>query len=209
LPTPIFLKELVEGVVAGKKNLDQVTVFLDRDGVINVDRRDYVKSWDEFQFLPEVFEALRILAERGFRVVIITNQSAVNRGLMTLDDLNEIHAKMLEEIRSHGGDIEAIYFCPHRPDEDCGCRKPKPGLVRQAAADLGIDLARSYLVGDSDKDVELARSLGIKCVRINEKADEETTSEEFPWTLEHPLCMRSLREAVDRILHDIKDFGLP
>jgi histidinol-phosphate phosphatase family protein len=192
-----------------KKNLDRKTVFLDRDGVINVDRRDYVKSWSEFRFLPRVFEALRLLKKNDIRVVIITNQSAVNRGLMTLDTLLEIHEKMLNAIKTHGGEIEAIYYCPHTPAENCECRKPKPGMVRQAVRDLKIDLSLSYLVGDSEKDVELARSVGVKCVRVSGRISEKRSSRGREWTPDRPVLAKSLRKAVYCILRDIRDFKDP
>jgi D-glycero-D-manno-heptose 1,7-bisphosphate phosphatase len=179
-------------------------VFLDRDGVINVDRRDYVKSWAEFNFLPQVFEALRLLKKNNLRVVVITNQSAVHRGLMSISTLREIHEKMLRAIEKRGGHIEAIYYCPHRPDEKCECRKPKPGMVLKAKKDLKIDLTQSYLVGDSKKDVELARSVKVKCVRILKKASQRPSSVDREWTLERPISARTLRDAVDHILQDLK-----
>jgi D-glycero-D-manno-heptose 1,7-bisphosphate phosphatase len=187
----------------------RVVVFLDRDGVINVDRRDYVKLWSEFKFLPKVFEALRLLKKNNLRVVVITNQSAVHRGLMSISTLREIHEKMLTAIEVKGGRIEAIYFCPHIPDEKCNCRKPKPGMVLRAKKDLKIDLSRSYLVGDSKKDVELARSVGVKCVRITEKSAKKRASHPTQWTPGHPLSARNLREAVDRILQDTQKFKIP
>jgi D,D-heptose 1,7-bisphosphate phosphatase len=180
-------------------------VFLDRDGVINVDRRDYVKSWSEFKFLPRVFEALRLLKENDIRAIIITNQSAVNRGLMTLDTLLEINEKMLDAIRKHGGDLQAIYYCPHTPAEDCECRKPKSGMVRNAVKNLKIDLSVSYLVGDSEKDVELARSVKVKGVKIVEKAASRLSPQRLDWTRRKPILATSLRAAVDLILHDIKN----
>jgi D-glycero-D-manno-heptose 1,7-bisphosphate phosphatase len=180
-------------------------VFLDRDGVINVDRRDYVKSWAEFRFLPEVREALRLLRENKLRVVIVTNQSAVHRGLMSISTLRGIHEKMLRAIEASGGRIDAIYYCPHRPDEKCECRKPKPGMVLKAVKDLKIDLARSYFVGDSEKDVELAQSLAIKCIRITERTSHCTRVEGQGWTKKNPISARSLLEAVNYILHDLEE----
>lgn len=191
-----------------KKKIFKGVIFLDRDGVINVDRQDYVKSWAEFKFLPRVFEALGLLRKNNLRVVIVTNQSAVHRGLMSIDTLEDIHKKMLRAIESNGGHIEAIYFCPHTPGENCQCRKPKPGMVRKAVKDLKIDLSLSYLVGDSEKDVELARSLGVKCVRITEKCAEKRASHDVQWTPDHPLSAKSFHEAADRILQDIEEFGL-
>jgi D-glycero-D-manno-heptose 1,7-bisphosphate phosphatase len=180
-------------------------VFLDRDGVINVDRRDYVKSWSEFEFLPRVFEALRLLKENDIRAIIITNQSAVNRGLMTLDTLLEIHKKMLEAIRKHGGEIQAIYYCPHTPAENCECRKPKSGMVRNAVKDLKIDLSVSYLVGDSEKDIQLARSVKIKGIKITEKTASELASRPLGWTRRKPILATSLWEAVGFVLRDLKE----
>jgi D-glycero-D-manno-heptose 1,7-bisphosphate phosphatase len=192
-----------------KRKQPRGAVFLDRDGVINVDRSDYVKSWSEFKFLPHVFEALRLLRKNNLRVIVVTNQSALHRGLMSISTLQGIHEKMLRAIEKRGGRIEAIYFCPHRPDEKCKCRKPKPGLVLKAKKDLKIDLSRSYLVGDSKKDVELAQSLGVKCVRITEKSRKKRASLAPPWTPDHPLSAKSLREAVDRILQDIRELRPP
>jgi histidinol-phosphate phosphatase family protein len=186
-----------------KKRSPQGVVFLDRDGVINVDRRDYVKSWAEFKFLPRVFEALRILRKKKLPVVVITNQSAIHRGLMSISTLREIHEKMLRAIEKRGGRIEAIYFCPHRPDENCKCRKPKPGMVLKAVKDLKIDLSRSYLVGDSRKDVELAQSLRMKCIRISKEGSAFSPSKREECTGENPISAKSLREAVNRILYDL------
>ena len=187
-----------------KKHSPEGAVFLDRDGVINVDRRDYVKSWVEFKFLPQVFEALRILNKNKLRVIVVTNQSAVNRGLMSIDTLKEIHRKMLAQVEKHSGRIEAIYYCPHTPSEGCECRKPKPGMVLRAVKEHAINLARSYVVGDSERDVELARSLEIKCVRVMEKSPATSSLKNRDWTAKHPIVGKSLREAADYILHDLK-----
>jgi len=139
-------------------------VFLDRDGVINQNRPDYVKSWAEFAFLPGVFAPLRRLAESDFAVVVISNQSAVGRGLLARQDLEEIHRQMIREIEAAGGRIDAIEVCPHHPAAGCTCRKPQPGLLRQAAVSLDLDLTRSFLVGDARSDVEAALRAG--CVPV-------------------------------------------
>ena len=186
-----------------KKALEGV-VFLDRDGVINVDRTDYVKSWSEFKFLPGVFEALRLLARNKLRVVVVTNQSAVNRGLMSPNTLEEIHQNMLDRVKEHGGHVKAIYYCPHTPSENCECRKPKPGMVLKAVKDLDIDLGRSYLVGDSEKDIELAQSLDMKSVRISKGRSTISVSDNLEWTPDQPISVKTLGEAVQWILHDLK-----
>jgi len=138
----------------------QKAVFLDRDGVINQNQRDYVKSWDEFEFLPGALAALRRLASTRYAIVVVSNQSAINRGLVSWAEVNAINDRMLREIEEAGGRIDAVYICPHRPDEECDCRKPKPGLLYQAASELDIDLASSYLVGDALSDMEAALAAG-------------------------------------------------
>jgi D-glycero-D-manno-heptose 1,7-bisphosphate phosphatase len=138
-------------------------VFIDRDGVICENRSDYVKSWEEFTFLPGTLDALTHLASSPFHIVIITNQSVINRHLTTPEAVDSIHTHMLQAITERGGRVDAIYTCPHRPDEHCTCRKPKPGLLLRAAADAAIDLGRSYLIGDAEADIEAGLSVGCRC----------------------------------------------
>jgi D-glycero-D-manno-heptose 1,7-bisphosphate phosphatase len=141
-------------------------IFLDRDGVINVNRSDYVKSWDEFDFLPNALTALRILAASDFRVIVTTNQAAIARGLVTEETVRAIHAQMIAQVEGAGGRIDAVYFCPHHPDDKCGCRKPQPGLFVQAARDFEIDLARSFVVGDAFSDVAAALAIGAQPILV-------------------------------------------
>jgi D-glycero-D-manno-heptose 1,7-bisphosphate phosphatase len=141
-------------------------IFVDRDGVINRDRSDYVKSWGEFEFLPGSIEAFRVAAGRPFRVVVVTNQSAVGRGLVSREEVETIHRRMAQAIRAAGGRIDAVYVCPHRPEDGCECRKPKPGLILRAARDLGLDLKGSLLIGDDRKDLESAVAAGVRPVLV-------------------------------------------
>jgi len=138
-------------------NMDQRIVFLDRDGVINRDSPEYIKNWHEFEFLPGSIEALKILKQHCFQVFLITNQSAVNRQMMTLSDLQLIHDRMTQAIVAGGGWLADIFFCPHLPEEDCLCRKPKPGMLFAAQKKYGLALSSAYMVGDRAKDVECAR----------------------------------------------------
>lgn len=138
-------------------------VFLDRDGVINRDSPDYVKSWSEFEFLPGSIEAIRNLSVSGFTTMLITNQSAVNRRLISHTELQTIHTRMKAALKRRDGHIRDIFFCPHRPDERCACRKPKPGLIHQAQSKYRIDLSQSFMVGDNAKDIECARNAGCGC----------------------------------------------
>jgi D-glycero-D-manno-heptose 1,7-bisphosphate phosphatase len=130
------------------------TVFLDRDGTVNRDLPGYIKSWSEFEFLPGSIEAVRDLTLNGFRVIIITNQSAVARNLLSLKELEYIHAMMRKALESKGGKITDVFYCSHMPDDNCACRKPKPGLIYRAQEKYRIDLASAVMVGDSARDIE-------------------------------------------------------
>jgi len=143
-------------------------VFLDRDGVINRRRPDHDKNWDEFEFLPGVLRALAELRAMNAPVVVITNQGAVGRGLISADQLRDIHCRMLRAIEAAGGHVSAIYTCPHAPADGCACRKPKPALFHQASRDLGIDLPRSVMIGDSPTDVEAGRAAGCRPILVND-----------------------------------------
>ncbi|MBF0203431.1 MAG: D-glycero-beta-D-manno-heptose 1,7-bisphosphate 7-phosphatase, partial [Desulfamplus sp.] len=135
------------------------TLFLDRDGVINEDSPDYIKCAGEFHFIPGSAEAIALLTQRGFDIIVITNQSGVGRNLFTRQDLDGIFDKMNKGIEAVGGKIKDIFFCPHTPEDGCSCRKPLPGLILKAIQKYGIDPARSCMVGDSIKD-ECANNAG-------------------------------------------------
>lgn len=135
-------------------------VFLDRDGVINRNCADHVKSWAEFEFLPGALASLQRLAQLPCLVIVVSNQSIIGRGLVSQAVVDEIHQRMMAEIDAAGGRIDAVFYCPHQPDEGCGCRKPQPGLLLQAARELAIDLTRSFLIGDAESDVRAAQAAG-------------------------------------------------
>jgi histidinol-phosphate phosphatase family protein len=141
-------------------------IFLDRDGVLNENRADYVRSWEEFAFLPGTFQALRALGSLGAPIVVVSNQAGVGRGLIPRERVDEIHRRMSTSIEHQGAQIERIYWCPHTIDEDCPCRKPKPGMLLDAADHLGIDLARSIFVGDATTDIEAGRRAGCRTVLV-------------------------------------------
>ena len=141
-------------------------VFLDRDGVINENRSDYVKSWKEIEFLPGAFESLRRLADTPYLIIVTSNQSAINRGLVTSGTVDDIHSHMKKAIERHGGRIDGFFYCPHRPDESCDCRKPKPGLLLLAAQHFSLDLHRCYLVGDAASDLAAAHAVGCHPILV-------------------------------------------
>lgn len=148
-----------------QKSADNSAVFIDRDGVINCRRAgDYVLDWSQFVFVQGIREALRDLASLQLPIILISNQSAVGRGLLTPTRLKEITRRMWETLRQDGTSLAAAYFCTHRPDENCVCRKPKPELLYRAAADFALDLRRSVFIGDSDADVKAARAAGCRPV---------------------------------------------
>lgn len=148
------------------KGASRKVVFVDRDGVINAERHDYVKSWEEFRFLPGAPEALARLSANGFEILIVTNQSALHRGLLSDEGLAEIHRQMLDAIARVGGVVRDVLVCPHTPDEDCDCRKPRPGLLLQAARRHGLDLSTCYLVGDKLTDIAAGQAVGCRCVLV-------------------------------------------
>ena len=141
-------------------------VFLDRDGVINQNSPAYIKSWQEFEFLPGVLHSLRLLSHTAYRIVIVTNQSGIGRRLMTKEAVKEIHDRMLVAVVAAGGRIDAIYSCPHAPNEGCRCRKPKPGMLLRAIHELSVDVRRSWLIGDGWRDIGAASSVGVRSIFI-------------------------------------------
>jgi D-glycero-D-manno-heptose 1,7-bisphosphate phosphatase len=142
-------------------------VFLDRDGVIN--RRlpgDYVSSWDQFRFLPGARAGLRLLREAGYLLVVITNQRGIGRGLMSEQDLAEVHRRMQVELVRAGAGVDAIFHCPHDLNANCDCRKPRPGMLSRALERFPIDTTRSWVVGDSLSDLEAGRAAGIRGILV-------------------------------------------
>jgi len=135
------------------------TVILDRDGTIVVDR-DYLDDPAQLEFLPGALAGLRLLRERGHRLVVVTNQSGVGRGRFPLARVAEVHARLSQLLREAGAAIDGIYYCPHRPEDRCECRKPKPRLVLQAASELGFEPTDCVVIGDKSSDIELGRNVG-------------------------------------------------
>jgi D-glycero-D-manno-heptose 1,7-bisphosphate phosphatase len=146
---------------------DVIDVFLDRDGVIIRNRPDYVKSWSEVEILPGAIQAIGLLCRHGCRVAVVTNQSVIGRGIVSRPAVDEIHRRLGELIRASGGTIAGYFICPHRPDEGCACRKPKPGLLTQAAEVLGLTLQGAVLVGDQLDDLEAAASAGCSAILVD------------------------------------------
>ena len=143
-------------------------IFLDRDGVINKKppRGEYIKSWKEFEFLPGVIEALKLLNQEGYSIYLVTNQAGIGRGLMTEDDLKIIHEKLKKELEKNSIRIEGVYYCPHEMNENCECRKPKPGLLLRIAKEHNLDLKQVIFVGDEERDFQAGKAAGCKTILV-------------------------------------------
>jgi len=146
-------------------------IIIDRDGVINHDSPDYIKSPKEWIPISHSLDAITRLNHAGHQVVVATNQSGVGRGYYSLDMLEKIHQRMKDELASIGGHLDGIYFCPHTPEDNCDCRKPKPGLLLQIAKDFSTDLTTAYFIGDSLRDLQAAEAAG--CLPVLVKTGNE------------------------------------
>ena len=185
------------------------TVFIDRDGVVNEKMPEgrYVTSWNEFQVLPGVVEAIRLLNQARLRVVVVSNQRGVALGLYSSDDVRAIHAEFERMLEAFGAHVDGIYFCPHDKTE-CNCRKPLPGLFEQAAKDLpGISATSSVMIGDSASDIEFGRRLGMKTIFVEGDPERQKPG----WTVARELAdltYSSLYEAVNGLLEILRRRGL-
>lgn len=173
-------------------------VILDRDGVINEDSDDYIKTVDEFVFIPGSLEAIARLTNAGVHVAVATNQSGLARGYFDLDTLNQMHAKLQRALAGMGGQIDLIAFCPHGPDEGCECRKPLPGLYREIGERLDTDLANVPVIGDSLRDLEAARAVGARPILVQTGKGQHTVA--AGKGLEGVAVYEDLAAAVDGLL---------
>ena len=137
-------------------------IFLDRDGVLIENRSNYVRDWSQVIIIPEAIRALSLVPIKKYKVVIVTNQSVVGRGLILRQTAEEINQRLIDLIHARGGQIDGVYMCPHKPEDGCSCRKPLPGLLLQAANDLSLDLQRSWMIGDAWSDVQAGEAAGLR-----------------------------------------------
>jgi D-glycero-D-manno-heptose 1,7-bisphosphate phosphatase len=176
-------------------------IFLDRDGVIIENRANYVRSWDDVAFIPPALRALAWAKQSPYLFIIVTNQSFVGRGLATLHQAEEINRLVVNEIVRNDGRIDGVYMCPHAPRDRCSCRKPKPGLLLQAAQDHSLDLSRSFMVGDALSDLKAAEAAGVnnRVLVLTGRGTEQTALPEAV-TLKPFLTCQSLEEALRTFL---------
>lgn len=172
-------------------------VLLDRDGVINHDSVDFIKSPDEWEPLPGSLEAIALFNQQGYKVVVITNQSGLSRGKFDTATLERIHGKMHAMAAETGGAIDQVYYCPHSPEDNCGCRKPKPGLLKAFAADYQTVLDDIFFIGDSFRDLEAGWAAGAKPALVKTGNGLETLNQHPDLTI--PV-FENLYDAATRIL---------
>jgi D-glycero-D-manno-heptose 1,7-bisphosphate phosphatase len=171
-------------------------IVLDRDGVINVDSDDYVKTAAEWVPIPGSIEAIAKLSQAGYDVFVATNQSGLGRELFTLQDLTEMHEKFLQLVTRSGGKVTAVCYCPHTPSDNCDCRKPKTGLLAQIEADHGCNLAGAYFIGDSVRDIQAGASFGCKPILVKTGKGEMAVSTLAKLGLSDFLVFNDLADAV-------------
>ena len=182
--------------------LDGITVFLDRDGTLNYDP-GYLKVAAELKLLSGVGPALARLKGAGARLVVVTNQSGVGRGIFTLKDLEMIHARLEGLLERENAALDGIYFCPHHPDDGCHCRKPEVGMVERAVSELHLDLRRSYLIGDHARDIQLAHRVGAKAILVTTELVDTQAQDALRAVEAMPdTVAKSMTEAVDWIFDD-------
>ncbi len=179
-------------------------LILDRDGVINEDSDDYIKSLDEWQPIPGSIAAIARLSQAGYRIAIATNQSGIARGLFSLSDLNAMHQTLRDLVAAQGGRIEMIAFCPHGPDDQCSCRKPQTGLFDEIASRMNVDLAGVPVIGDTLNDIRVARQVGAApwLVMTGKGKRTLTTMQQHADLLDAVAVCQDLSAVADRLLHD-------
>jgi len=175
-------------------------IFLDRDGVLIENRSNYVRDWSQVKIIPEAIHALSLTQARNYKIVIVTNQSAIGRGLVRPEKADEINRRLVNLIQHHGGQVDGVYVCPHKPDDDCICRKPKPGLLLQAASELSLDLQRSCMIGDAWSDVQAGQRAGVlhKIILKTGRGPEQLLGPR-PEEIAGPLIFDNLPLAFDAI----------
>lgn len=175
-------------------------VILDRDGVINQDSANFIKSPNEWIPIPGSLEAIALLNQYGFKIAVATNQSGVRRGLFDMATLNSIHDKMHRELALVGGRIDAVFYCPHSADDHCDCRKPKPGMIKEIGKRFSVALNEVFAVGDALRDIQAFSDAGCKTILVRTGKGEETLKGgSLP---EHTLVFSDLNEAAQYIISE-------
>jgi histidinol-phosphate phosphatase family protein len=183
----------------------QKVIFIDRDGVINRDpggwtKYSYVTKWDEFFFIDGSIKALRKLKDAGYRIYLISNQGGISKGYFTQKDLDKLNERMLQEIEKAGGKIDELYYCPHHDKDNCECRKPKTGLIEQAMRKMDVDCKKTFIIGDSIRDIEAGKRMGMKTIFV--LSGKSPQSKVKDWHVQPDCTKKNLLEAVEWILEN-------
>ena len=175
-------------------------IFLDRDGVINMDPGPglYVTKWEEFQFLPGAINAIRRLNKEGYEIAIISNQAGVAKGLYTMDILDQITRNMVCEIEKRGGRIRSTHYCPHMDKDNCDCRKPRTGLFKTAIQGLTVNFKDTFFIGDGITDIKAGKDIGAKTIMV--LSGKTSLKDRAQWDVEPDYIAQDLRDAVERIV---------
>lgn len=181
----------------------QKVIFIDRDGVINKDpggwtKYNYVTNWDEFFFIDGSIEALKRLKDAGYKICLISNQGGISKGYFTQEALDKLSEKMLAEIEKGGGKIDRLCYCPHHDRDNCECRKPKTGLIEQAIRKTDVDLKNTFIIGDSIRDIEAGKRMGMKTIFV--LSGKTPLSETENWPIQPDCIKKDLLETVEWIL---------
>ena len=185
--------------------MGKVAIFIDRDGTINKES-GYIDRPGMVELIPGSSEAIRMINSMGLDVVVITNQSGIGRSYFNEESLKEVHDRLKEVLRKEGAYIDAVYYCPHHPDEGCGCRKPMPGLLKKAESELHIDLGSSYVVGDKISDILLAKNVGAKGILVKTGYGSEELKNINEMGVRPVMVADDLLGAVKWIEKDIKRY---
>ena len=179
-------------------------IFIDRDGVVIENRAEYVLDWSQVSIFPEAIRALTNVAPEKYKIIIVTNQSAVGRGIISMETAVDINDRLIRLIQNMGSRIDGVYLCPHAPEDECNCRKPKPGLLLQAAGELSLDLKRSWMIGDAWSDIQAGQAAGVHMtvmVKTGRGADQLSLPQ--PKGVTEFLICDTLLQAIETILaHD-------
>lgn len=183
---------LIEKFSEVYSKLSPKAVFLDRDGTININEPEYLYKKKDFKFVPNTIPALQKLSKIDYKIIILTNQSGISRGYFKEEDLKKLHHWMIQELKKKGIRIDRIYYCPHHAKNNCSCRKPRTGMVLRAVKDFGIALNKSWIIGDSERDIIMGRKTNLKTVKISKKMSKKLK-------LEAHYYVKNLSEAISII----------
>ena len=198
--TPINRDRILNTLAGQYNRLMYPAIFLDRDGVLIENRADYVRDWSHVKIFPEAIHALSLATDTNYKIVIVTNQSAVGRGLVLQANADEINRRLINLIHQRGGQVDGVYMCPHKPDDHCFCRKPRPGLLLQAARELSLDLQRSWMIGDAWSDLQAGQRAGVRqTILLKTGRGAEQLLQPYPEEIGSHLIFDNLLLAFDAI----------